>query len=834
MTTTGYTLNPLYQSGSAPPPPVGIDLTVGSLTADSLLWDDTDVITLDCVATNGGDTAAASSTVEFYISTTNPPTVSDTLLGSTTTGALAAGATANLQITPTIDYSGMSLAGGVYYVAAFIDTGGTVTEVDEANNVSNILTVSLASAASLLPAAQSWLLIPDMTPTGTVHAVSNDTEFRDKWKLAVAGDVIELAAGASFGAFYYKAGSNGTPNYGQIKVGTKTAANNTYTAPNLNPLIGEFILIRSADPTNKAKIAKIECLNSTDGSGKAEGIRFENVDIDNTTSTVALNVRTSYFRFTGTKAYTIPDDPATGRATNTRPYITHDTTRSNYKDWMPAVWASTTENSIFLQGASNYIAHCDIYASQNPIIMEESVGSDNSFINDVSVDGYDGDCFRGNGINVLYQDCWARNTYSNDTTDHYDAIQIANSLRTYTGGIYRRNVFLGWDATHGRGLFTGGAARYWSNLTNYTTGDYCFGSDRLVYVAVADNGPSTTVQDPVTDATDTYWEASKAVPASEQGFWSSDNPSNWLCEDNVLVQGGYQGANLGNAGSGNILRRNTIQFIAPSPGYNPPGRVYQTGSDVLTTATRVDGSSWSSVSENIYDENISGTDDGDNEVINNSDWATQFANAANERDFHVHPSVINPDVGPNWLRPVAKQSTSGVNTTITAPTASTLGIVDEMTVQLMVNNTLASMASNQSYVWWDSDGAGTQGRVLIYSDGRVQAQALGTNTTTGAGVYPASAWATVRISLNGPAGTIRVYLDGALIVTHTSAPFVIGDAAAIRFMDTANTVFNLNYLWVWYSAEADGRAPFRVPDKLIYGSPAVVNADSWATGADFV
>jgi hypothetical protein len=70
---------------------------------------------------------------------------------------------------------------------------------------------------------------------------------------------------------------------------------------------------------------------------------------------------------------------------------------------------------------------------------------------------------------------------------------------------------------------------------------------------------------------------------------------------------------------------------------------------------------------------------------------------------------------------------------------------------------------------------------------------------------------------------------------------IIGDQQLLDLGNSAGSiqdrllaaVFDFNYLRMWYSAESDGTAPFRVPDKMIYGSPATVNADSWATGADF-
>lgn len=47
----------------------------------------------------------------------------------------------------------------------------------------------------------------------------------------------------------------------------------------------------------------------------------------------------------------------------------------------------------------------------------------------------------------------------------------------------------------------------WDGLTNYEAAglSYVQGSDGKIYKSVATSGPATTVQDPTTDATDTYW-----------------------------------------------------------------------------------------------------------------------------------------------------------------------------------------------------------------------------------------------------------------------------------------------------------------------------------------
>src|SRR5690606_23061570 len=47
----------------------------------------------------------------------------------------------------------------------------------------------------------------------------------------------------------------------------------------------------------------------------------------------------------------------------------------------------------------------------------------------------------------------------------------------------------------------------WDGLTNYEAGglSYVQGSDGKVYKSVAASGPATTVQEPTTDVSDTYW-----------------------------------------------------------------------------------------------------------------------------------------------------------------------------------------------------------------------------------------------------------------------------------------------------------------------------------------
>lgn len=63
----------------------------------------------------------------------------------------------------------------------------------------------------------------------------------------------------------------------------------------------------------------------------------------------------------------------------------------------------------------------------------------------------------------------------------------------------------------------------WDALTEYFANkSHTLGSDGLVYKAVQNSGPNTTTQDPVTDATDTYWKVAFASPADSMSVAFGD------------------------------------------------------------------------------------------------------------------------------------------------------------------------------------------------------------------------------------------------------------------------------------------------------------------------
>lgn len=65
----------------------------------------------------------------------------------------------------------------------------------------------------------------------------------------------------------------------------------------------------------------------------------------------------------------------------------------------------------------------------------------------------------------------------------------------------------------------------WDGLTDYLASgkSYVQGSDGIVYMSVAASGPATTVQDPTTDVTDTYWKSAFAVASAAEAQAWTDN-----------------------------------------------------------------------------------------------------------------------------------------------------------------------------------------------------------------------------------------------------------------------------------------------------------------------
>jgi len=120
------------------------DLVASSLTAPSSGTAGTSISIGDTV-TNSGMAAAGAFDVGIYLSTNNVISTSDTLLGSRTVTSLAVGAGSNGLGTITLPGN---LASGTYYLGAIADDSDAVIESNEANNVSNVVTILIAASTS--------------------------------------------------------------------------------------------------------------------------------------------------------------------------------------------------------------------------------------------------------------------------------------------------------------------------------------------------------------------------------------------------------------------------------------------------------------------------------------------------------------------------------------------------------------------------------------------------------------------------------------------------------------------------------------------------------------
>lgn len=102
-------------------------------------------ISLESTARNGGSTASGSFTIKYYLSTDPTITSSDRLLGQRQVGSL----NASLMDTRTTSVNLPSgLSPGTYFIGAIVDTGNTVDEGREDNNVcTDILAITITVPA---------------------------------------------------------------------------------------------------------------------------------------------------------------------------------------------------------------------------------------------------------------------------------------------------------------------------------------------------------------------------------------------------------------------------------------------------------------------------------------------------------------------------------------------------------------------------------------------------------------------------------------------------------------------------------------------------------------
>ncbi len=140
----------------------GPDLIAEDLVLGSTSWLAGDRVTAGWNIVNQGDAVAASSRSSLYISTDRTISASDTLLATDPqTGTLGPG-----EIKPEFRNGQFEvptgLAPGTYYVGVLADAARDVSESDEANNVSNVIEVTILEGSDLIAedlvlGSTSWL-----------------------------------------------------------------------------------------------------------------------------------------------------------------------------------------------------------------------------------------------------------------------------------------------------------------------------------------------------------------------------------------------------------------------------------------------------------------------------------------------------------------------------------------------------------------------------------------------------------------------------------------------------------------------------------------------------
>ncbi len=195
-----------HLSGSSPA--ASPDLSISGFAATGT--------TLKFALNDSGIGDAGASTTGLYLSTHAIPTTADTLVGSFSAAALAAGGTQAESIAFSLP---ATLAAGTYYLAAIADKAGQVAETSETNNTSTVLPVVVGSAVANTMAGTNAILFglagnDTITSNGgnsvLVGGAGNDTLYggagadqfvfnttadgMDYVRRFAAGDHIDLAA----------------------------------------------------------------------------------------------------------------------------------------------------------------------------------------------------------------------------------------------------------------------------------------------------------------------------------------------------------------------------------------------------------------------------------------------------------------------------------------------------------------------------------------------------------------------------------------------------------------------------------------------------------------
>ncbi|WP_164891191.1 CARDB domain-containing protein [Botryobacter ruber] len=221
--------------------PAEVDLAVLTPTVSAASVVSGGTVNVTSTIKNNGTTAAASSTVGYYLSADAVFNSADVVLESSSGGTLAAGATASRTATLTIPDA---TTAGNYYILFVADHANAVSETNETNNVASVaLAVTAALRADLLVTAAS---------VSKATTVAGDT-------IAVTATIQnsgQASAGGSMVGYYLSARNvwdNTAVRIGQSEV-TTLAVGGT-ASPEANLIIpagtaaGDYFVLVRADDT---------------------------------------------------------------------------------------------------------------------------------------------------------------------------------------------------------------------------------------------------------------------------------------------------------------------------------------------------------------------------------------------------------------------------------------------------------------------------------------------------------------------------------------------------------------------------------------------------------
>jgi subtilase family serine protease len=212
---------------------IGPDLTISALSAPAAVGEGQSITVTDTTK-NQGSASAPPSLTRYFLSADTAVDAGDTLLGSRTIPALAAGSTSSGSVTLTIP-AGTGI--GTRYLIAVADAGGTVAETNEANNT-NAWTMQIGADLIVLA-----LTAPSTSGAG-LSIIATDTT-KNQGGAAAAASVTRffLSSNTTYDAGDIMLGSRSVP---AVNAGASATGSATLTIPAATAT-GTWYLIARAD-----------------------------------------------------------------------------------------------------------------------------------------------------------------------------------------------------------------------------------------------------------------------------------------------------------------------------------------------------------------------------------------------------------------------------------------------------------------------------------------------------------------------------------------------------------------------------------------------------------